>query len=448
MNKKYKDILNKLISSYYNDNFDKEVEKILKSNDFSNETLKHIISSLCGVSVPEGDNFIYNLKKSITDYSVKTKLVEKISKCNSCNTDINSKTICQKACPFDAILKDSKNNNIYIDNNLCTDCGICVSSCEDGHYLEKIEILPLLELLKNNTKVIATVAPAIIGQFGENVSIDQLRTAFIKLGFTDMIEVAFAADMLTIKEACEFNSHINSFNDLLITSCCCPMWIGMIKGVYSSLVKHVTPSVSPMIAAARVIKYLNSDVKVVFIGPCIAKKAEAREKDLIGDVDLVLTFEEVKGLFETLNIDPSQLQETVTSEYASRCGRLYAKANGVTKAINDAVKELYPDKASLFKGKSASGVKSCKELLTEIQSSNTKFNFIEGMGCIGGCVGGPKKLIDTNNGTKYVKEFAYSSPIKIPTHSDIIIDLFKRLGINDFEDLLDEEKTKIFHRNF
>lgn len=302
--------------------------------------------------------------------------------------------------------------------------------------------------MKNNTKVIATVAPAIIGQFGENVSMDQLRTAFIKLGFTDMIEVAFAADMLTIKEACEFNSHINSFNDLLITSCCCPMWIGMIKGVYSSLVKHVTPSVSPMIAAARVIKYLNSDVKIVFIGPCIAKKAEAREKDLIGDVDLVLTFEEVKGLFETLNIDPSQLQETITSEYASRCGRLYAKANGVTKAINDAVKELYPDKASLFKGKSASGVKSCKELLTEIQSSNTKFNFIEGMGCIGGCVGGPKKLIDTNNGTKYVKEFAYSSPIKIPTHSDIIIDLFKRLGINDFEDLLDEEKTKIFHRNF
>ncbi|WP_024614336.1 [Fe-Fe] hydrogenase large subunit C-terminal domain-containing protein [Clostridium sp. Ade.TY] len=448
MNKKYKDILNKLIASYYNDNFDEEVKKILKSNDFSRDDLKSIISSLCGVSVPEGDNFIYNLKKSITDYSVKTKLVEKVRKCSYCKTDVNGKTNCQNACPFNAILKDTKTNNAYIDNNLCTDCGLCVSSCENGNYLEKIELIPLLELLKNNSKVIAAVAPAITGQFGIDVSMDQLRTAFIKLGFTDMIEVAFAADMLTIKEACEFNSHVNSFDDLLITSCCCPMWIGMIKGVYSSLVKHVTPSVSPMIAAARVIKYLNKDVKVVFIGPCIAKKAEAREKDLVGDVDLVLTFEEVKGLFDTLNINLAELNETITREYASRGGRLYARTDGVTTAIKDAVNELYPDKIPLFKGKSASGVKACKELLNEVKSSSNTFNFIEGMGCIGGCVGGPKKLIDTNKGTEYVTEFAHSSPIKVATHSDVIIDLFKRLGINNFEDLLDKEKTKIFHRTF
>ena len=302
-------------------------------------------------------------------------------------------------------------------------------------------------MFKSNKKVIATVAPAIIGQFGDDVTMDKLRTAFIKLGFTDMVEVAFAADMLTIKEACEFNHHVSSKDDLLITSCCCPMWIGMVKKVYNDLVKYVTPSVSPMIAAARVLKKLNPDVKVVFIGPCIAKKAEAREKDLIGDVDLVLTFEELKGLFDTLNINPSKLPETVSEEYTSRGGRLYARANGVSTAIFEAVSELFPNKKDVFFQKSASGVKECKALLNEVTNEDTKFNFIEGMGCIGGCVGGPKKLIDTNKGTDAVNNFAYSSPIKVATHSDILTELFNRLEINSLEDLLDKDKTKIFNRD-
>lgn len=449
MNKKYNDILNNLIFSYYNNTFDEEIKKIIKSEDYSEEEIKSIISSLCGVSVKTDGDYIYNLKKAITDYSVKNKLVEKISKCNSsCHTDNDGKTTCQKSCPFNAILKDPISNNTYIDTNLCTDCGVCVSSCDDGKYLDKIELIPLLDLLKNNTKVIAAVAPAIIGQFGDSVTMDQLRTAFIKMGFTDMIEVAFAADMLTIKEAFEFNHHVNSTDDLLITSCCCPMWIGMIKGVYNDLVKNVTPSVSPMIAAARVIKTLNNAVKVVFIGPCIAKKAEAREKDLVGDVDLVLTFEELQGLFNTLNIDPASLPETISGEYTSRGGRIYARANGVTTAISEAVSELFPEKSNLFKGKNASGVKECKSLLNEVLDSPRNYNFIEGMGCVGGCVGGPKRIIPMDEGTKAVTDFAYSSPIKIATHSDILVDLFKRLGIEKFEDLLNAEKTKIFHRTF
>lgn len=447
MNKKYQNILNELISSYYDNTFDDKVNNLLSSEKYSKDEIKNIISSLCGASVKEDGDYIYNLKKAITNYSVNNKLVEKISKCSSCSTQENGKTACQNSCPFDAILTDPISKNTYIDSNLCTDCGICVNACDCGSYLDKIELIPLLDLFKSNKKVIATVAPAIIGQFGDDVTMDQLRTAFIKLGFTDMVEVAFAADMLTIKEACEFNHHVSSKDDLLITSCCCPMWIGMVKKVYNDLVKYVTPSVSPMIAAARVLKKLNPDVKVVFIGPCIAKKAEAREKDLIGDVDLVLTFEELKGLFDTLNINPRKLPETVSEEYTSRGGRLYARANGVSTAIFEAVSELFPNKKDVFFQKSASGVKECKALLNEVTNEDTKFNFIEGMGCIGGCVGGPKKLIDTNKGRDAVNNFAYSSPIKVATHSDILTELFNRLEINSLEDLLDKDKTKIFNRD-
>ena len=138
--------------------------------------------------------------------------------------------------------------------------------------------MPIIDLLKNNKTVIAAVAPAIAGQFGKDVTLDQLREAFIRIGFADMVEVAFTADMLTIKEAVEFDHHINSTEDIMITSCCCPMWVGMLKKVYSQLVKDVSPSVSPMIAAGRVLKKLNPEVKVVFIGPCIAKKAEAERE--------------------------------------------------------------------------------------------------------------------------------------------------------------------------
>ena len=106
---------------------------------------------------------------------------------------------------------------------------------ENGKILDRVEFLPIKNLINNNKTVVAAVAPSIIGQFGPDVTMDQLRAALMKIGFTDMLEVAFAADMLTIKEAVEFNRHVNGPNDLMITSCCCPMWVGMLKKVYKEL---------------------------------------------------------------------------------------------------------------------------------------------------------------------------------------------------------------------
>ena len=366
----------------------------------------------------------------------------------SCSKDENGKFNCQASCPFDAILYDKKEKSTYIDSDRCLNCGLCVDSCKNGLILDKVYFLPIVDLIKNNKTVIAAVAPAISGQFGDNVTMDKLRAAFIKIGFTDMIEVAFAADVLTIKEAVEFDKHVHGPNDLMITSCCCPMWIGMLRKVYKELIPDLSPSVSPMVAAARIIKKLNKDAKVVFIGPCIAKKAEAKDKDLNDAVDFVLTFQELYEIFKALNIDPEKLEGVPSIEYASRGGRLYARSGGVSIAVSETIEELYPDKFKYFKATKASGVKECKELLENALKGNIDANFLEGMGCVGGCVGGPKAIIPTEQGKIAADDFAYDSPIKVPVHSNILDNVLEKLDINSIDDFHDDEKMNIFERNF
>lgn len=449
MHNKYNDLFDILVRSYYEGNFDDTLSNVMVCHEVSPQETFKIITSLCGVSLEFDNNYVYNIKKAITNYAVNKKFIEKLDSCNiNCKENKDKKFNCQAACPFDAILYDYNNKSTYINYDLCVGCGLCIDSCKDGKLLDKIDFIPIADLIKNNKTVIAAVAPAITGQFGENVSLDQLRASLIKIGFSDMIEVAFAADMLTIKEAVEFNKHVNGPDDLMITSCCCPMWVGMLKRVYKELVPDLSPSVSPMIAAGRIIKKLNPKAKVVFIGPCIAKKAEAKEKDLVNDIDFVLTFQELDNIFKALEIDPSKLEGIPTKDYASKGGRLYARTGGVSIAVSEAIEELYPDKSKLFKSAKAEGVKECKDILNKALSGEVKANFIEGMGCIGGCVGGPKALIAKEQGKIYVDNLAYNSPIKVATHSNTMDEVLEKLNITSLKDFEDDKKTEIFHRNF
>lgn len=448
LNKVNTEIFKILIKSYYEDDFENSVQKLLSQENINKNELSATISSLCGVDVDFSDKYIEDLKKAILSYDANHKVVSKIKNCTKCCTDNAPETPCQASCPFDAILIDNKNNTTYIDNEKCTDCGFCVDACHTSALMDKVEFIPLLNLLKGNSSIIATVAPAIAGQFGANVNINKLRTAFKKIGFTDMIEVAFFADMLTLKEAIEFDEIVKEEKDLMITSCCCPMWVGMVRKVYHTLVKHVSPSISPMIASGRVLKVLNPDCKVVFIGPCIAKKGEAKDHDLLGDIDFVLTFTELKDIFDTLNIQLDKLEEDVSTEYASRGGRLYARTGGVSIAIGEVIERLFPEKYSLLKATQASGVNECKELLSKAQNGNVNANFIEGMGCIGGCVGGPKSLISAISGKRTVDEFAESSKTKVAIDSACMNEILSKIGIDTVDDFKDKNKTKIFLREF
>ncbi|BCZ46374.1 iron hydrogenase [Clostridium gelidum] len=449
MNNKYNDLFDELVKSYYEGNFDETLTRIMVCHEKSPQETFAIISSLCGVDIKFDNNYIYNLKKAITKYTVHTRLIEKIKGCHeSCSKDEDGKFSCQASCPFDAILYDTKQKSTFIDSERCLNCGLCIDSCKEGLILDKVYFLPIADLIKNNETVIAAVAPAISGQFGDNVTMDQLRAAFIKVGFADMIEVAFAADVLTIKEAVEFDKHIHGPNDLMITSCCCPLWIGMLRKVYKELIPDLSPSVSPMVAAARIVKRLNKEAKVVFIGPCIAKKAEAKDKDLNDAVDFVLTFQELYEIFKTLNIDPGKLKGVPSTEYASRGGRLYARSGGVSIAISETIEELYPDKYKYFKAAKASGVKDCKDLLENALKGNVDANFLEGMGCVCGCVGGPKAIIPTEEGKAAADNFAYDSPIKVPVHSGILDKVLEKLDINSIADFKDDKKISILDREF
>jgi iron only hydrogenase large subunit-like protein len=445
---RYSELFKSLVKAYYENKFDDKINEILSLNELNKEDLCKVISSLCGTGITYSPNFTSDLKAAISAYQASHKIVNKIKHCAMDCQNENGETICQKSCPFDAIFIDKEKHTSVINGEKCTDCGFCVEACPTGSILDRIEFIPLVELLRGKSPVIAAVAPAIIGQFGNTATINQLRAAFKKVGFTDMVEVAFFADMLTLKESVEFDRFVKKQDDLMITSCCCPMWVAMLRRVYNNLVKNVSPSVSPMIAAGRVLKSLNTDCKVVFIGPCVAKKAEAKEKDLIGDIDFVLTFAEMKDIFETLNIIPENMEEDPSSEYASRGGRLYGRTGGVSIAIGDALEKIFPEKYKLLKTSQANGVKECKEILERAQKGELNANFIEGMGCIGGCVGGPKAIISREEGKQHIDDLAENSSIKVAVDSSCMNRILDRIGISSFEDFKDEEKIHIFERKF
>ncbi|MBD8046201.1 [Fe-Fe] hydrogenase large subunit C-terminal domain-containing protein [Clostridium faecium] len=447
MKAEYSDLFKALVDSYSKGNFEEKVVELLNDNLYEKENIAAIISSLCGVEIPFGDNYIDDIKKAILKYTPNHKIVDKVKNCTMDCVDIDGKTSCQRSCPFDAILIDKNFKTTYIDNKKCTDCGFCVEGCPTGSILDRVEFLPLSNILRNNNIVIAAVAPAITNQFN-NANINQLRTAFMKIGFTDMVEVAFFADMLTLKEAVEFDAKVKSEDDFMITSCCCPMWVAMLKRVYEDLVKHVSPSISPMIASGRIIKALNPNVKVVFIGPCVAKKAEAKEKDLLGDIDFVLTFSEMQEIFNVFDVKPEELPETPSIEYTSRGGRLYARTGGVSIAIAECVERLFPEKSTNLISIQANGIKECKELLSKAMEGEIEGNFIEGMGCVGGCVGGPKAILDKELGKIKVNEFADSSKIKVSVDSETMNSILGKININKLNDFLNHDKTNIFHRDF
>ena len=172
------------------------------------------------------------------------------------------------------------------------------------------DILPAMKAVREaQGPAYVLVAPAFMGQFSPEVTPGKLRSAFKALGFAGMIEVALFADILTLKEALEFDRHILNDGDYQLTSCCCPMWIAMIRKIYHELMPHVPGAVSPMIACGRVVKKLHPDAVTVFVGPCLAKKSEAREPDIAGAVDYVLTFQEVQDVFEAAGIDPADQPE-------------------------------------------------------------------------------------------------------------------------------------------
>lgn len=352
---------------------------------------------------------------------------------------------CEKVCEFDAITRD-QHGNIQISDKNCTGCAACIRHCSPGNLTDRKDIWPLFEQLnKGEFPVYAMIAPAFTSQFSSDVSPGKLRAAFKKLGFAGMIEVALFADILTLKEALEFDKYIFSEDDFLLTSCCCPIWIAMIRKVYNELVPHIPPSVSPMVACGRSVKALYPHSVTAFIGPCVAKKAEAKEEDIKDAVDYVLTFEEVQSIFQAAGINPADEEEDMR-DHSSKAGRIYARTGGVSEAVEACVKRLLPERRIQVKARQADGVPGCRALLKEIQSLKSEANFLEGMGCTGGCVGGPKVIIPREEGKKHVDSYGDEALYNTPPDNPFVLELLKRMGFDSVESLLKDES--IFTRKF
>ena len=223
------------------------------------------------------------------------------------------------------------------------------------------------------------------------------------------------------------------------------MWIAMLRRVYKQLMPHVPAAVSPMVACGRVIKKLKPGAKVIFIGPCLAKKAEAREPDVADAVDYVLTFKEVQDIFEFADIHPEKMAED-NRDHSSTGGRIYARSGGVSRAVKDCVQRLNPDRKIKVHAVQANGVPACKQLLNDLQEGKIDANFLEGMGCVGGCVGGPRVLVDKDAARENVNQYGEEAAASTPIDNPYVIDLLHRLGFPTVERLL--EHDHMFTRKF
>lgn len=368
-----------------------------------------------------------------------------VYKTSDCNCSEDEQGTCSQVCIFDAIVRTPE-GGIEIDKELCVGCNECVDNCKSEKLSSSKDILPALYAIKEaKGPIYALIAPAFLGQYSKEVTPGKLRNAFKEIGFHGMVEVALFADILTLKEALEFDKNILTESDYQLTSCCCPMWIGMIKKIYKDLMPHVPGAVSPMIAAGRTIKVLHPDALTIFIGPCIAKKAEAREKDICDAIDYVLTFQEVQDIFDFAGVNPAEMEES-GKDHSSKAGRIYARTGGVSEAVKNTVNRLNPNRRITVKTMQADGVPACREMINKLKEGTADANFFEGMGCVGGCVGGPRVLIDRNEGRENVNEYGELASYETPIDNPYVIELLHRLGFDTVESLL--EHSDIFTRDF
>lgn len=344
---------------------------------------------------------------------------------------------CQKSCIFDAI-ETGKEGELFINPSRCEGCAACIDACKSNHLAASKDVLPAMRAVRNASgPVYLMIAPAFSGQFRGHVTAGKLRSACKALGFTGMVEVALFADILTLKEALEFERHVREPGDFQLTSRCCPVWIAMIRKRYHELLPHVPGAVSPMVACGRFLKRIHPDAVTIFAGPCLAKKKEAKEPDIADAVDYVLTFQEMQDIFDAAEISLEELPEE-EKEHASKAGRLYARTGGVSQAVEEMVRQLSPDGKIGVRCEQANGTKECMEMMRRIQNKETDANFFEGMGCVGGCVGGPKAIIDSEKGKRYVDEYAKNSIYQTPLENPYVRKLLEELGFETVEELLED----------
>ena len=334
---------------------------------------------------------------------------------------------CKSACPYDAFgkkvrpcsvacgvkaIESDEYGRAVINQDKCLSCGMCMVSCPFGAIADKSQIFQLIRCMKNGGEVVAEIAPAYAGQFGKEATPDKIYAALLKLGFSQVYEVALGADIGAVTEAHDYVYHVKTGEKPFLLTSCCPAWSMLAKKQFPEIIDSVSKELTPMVATARSIKKEHPNAKVVFIGPCAAKKLEAMRKTVRSDVDFVITFEELDAMFEARGIDPKTIESQGHLHDATAAGRGYAVAGGVSKAIENCIHEYYPDVEVQIEH--VEGLDECKKVLMLAKAGRKNGYLIEGMGCPGGCVAGAGTLIPVPEAKKDVQQIVKDSTKKLP----------------------------------
>lgn len=327
----------------------------------------------------------------------------------ACQFDAISEVVrpCKTVCPTSALGFDRDNMKAQINEKMCVNCGACMVACPFGAISDKSSIASVSKkLADDNSKMYAVVAPAITGQVDPNITYGQIRNAIKKLGFEDMIEAACGADAVTAHESEEFAERMQN-GDQYMTNSCCPGFLDYIEKSFPKQADKISHTVSPMIAAGRLVKKKDPDAKVVFVGPCTAKKSEASRAHVKDAVDYVVTFEELMALFDAFDVDMAMCSSEEVDE-ASIFGRGFGAAGGLTNAIENYVTDKGLDVE--FKPVKISGAKEIKKTMSMANAGKVPGNFIEGMMCEGGCINGSGKFYSVSRSkANFVKKNAQAT---------------------------------------
>ncbi len=347
---------------------------------------------------------------------------EKCIKCGKClnacpyHAIIKQERPCAAACGMKAI-KSDEYGRADIDYDQCVSCGMCLVSCPFSAIVDKSQIFQTVLALKSDTPIYAAIAPSFIRQFGDQVSPEMVRAALKEIGFADMVEVAIGADLCAIQEAEDFMKEVPEHQPWMGTSCC-PAWSVMAKKTFPQFASYISMSLTPMVLTARMIKQQHPECKVVFIGPCAAKKLEASRRSVRSDVDFVLTFEEMMGIFDAKDIDFQSLETEEPLQTSSALGKGFAASGGVAYAVVSVIKQRYPNKEVLTV--KAEGLEECKKMLAIARSGKYNGYLLEGMACPGGCIGGAGVLSDVKKAVTNLEKDKARSTLHEPTQTEFL----------------------------